>query len=111
MPDVIFLYTTWPDAEKAEAAARAAIAGRLAACANILAPVRSIYRWQGELERAEETPMTLKTTGEAAPALRRMLVEMHPYDVPCILALPVAAELSHPDFLGWVQDETLHSGR
>jgi periplasmic divalent cation tolerance protein len=106
MPDVILLYTTWPDAEKAQAAGEAAVAARLAACVNVFAPIRSIYRWEGEIERAEETPMTLKSTAEAAPALRRLLIEMHPYDLPCILAWPVSAGLSHPDFLAWVQAET-----
>ena len=106
MPDVILLYTTWPDAEKAQAAGEAAVTARLAACVNIFAPIRSIYRWDGEIERAEETPMTLKSTAEAVPALRRLLIGMHPYDLPCILAWPVSSELSHQDFLAWVQQET-----
>ena len=106
MPDVILLYTTWPDAEKAQAAAEAAIAARLAACVNIFAPIQSIYRWEGEIERAVETPMTLKSTTQAAPALRRLLIELHPYELPCILAWPVSREHSHADFLTWVQDES-----
>jgi periplasmic divalent cation tolerance protein len=106
MPDVVLLYTTWPNAEKAEAAGEAAVAARLAACVNIFAPIRSLYRWNGEIERAEETPMTLKTTAEAAPALRRLLVEQHPYELPCIIAWPVASEHSHPEFLAWVQEQT-----
>jgi periplasmic divalent cation tolerance protein len=106
MPDVIFLYTTWPDAEKAEAAGEQAIALGLAACANIFPQVRSIYRWQGVIERAAETPMTLKTTADAAPELREMLVRLHPYELPCILAFPVSAEASHRQFLDWVQEQT-----
>lgn len=106
MPDVILLYTTWPDAEKAQAAGEAAIAARLAACINIFAPIQSIYRWEGQIERASETPMTLKTTAEAAPALRRLLTRLHPYDLPCILGWAVSDELSHPEFLAWVKAET-----
>jgi periplasmic divalent cation tolerance protein len=106
MREVVFLYTTWPDPEKASAAGEAALGAGLAACVNILEPMQSIYRWQGRIERARETAMTLKTTAEVAPALRRLLVEHHPYDTPCIVALPVVAELSHPAFLAWVKDET-----
>jgi periplasmic divalent cation tolerance protein len=109
MPEFVLLYTTWPDAEKAAAAGEAAIQARLAACVNIFAPIRSIYRWQGQLEQAQETPMTLKTTAEAAPALRRLLIEHHPYELPCILALPINPELSHPDFLAWIGVETAAS--
>jgi periplasmic divalent cation tolerance protein len=105
MPDVMFLYTTWPDAEKAEAAGRAAVEAQLAACVNILAPMRSIYRWRGKIETDAETPMTLKTTAQAAGALKRLLIGLHPYETPCILALPVSSEHSHTDFLAWVQEE------
>jgi periplasmic divalent cation tolerance protein len=106
MPDVVILYTTWPDAEKARAAGEAAVAAQLAACVNIFAPIASIYHWQGQIERAEETPMTLKTTSDAAPELKRLLVDRHPCETPCILALPVSAELSHAGFLAWVEAET-----
>jgi len=60
MPETVILYTTWPDAEKAEAVAAEAVAERLAACANIFAPIGSIYRWEGAIERATEIPMTLR---------------------------------------------------
>jgi periplasmic divalent cation tolerance protein len=111
MPDVIFLYTTWPDAEKAEAAGEAAVQAGLAACINIFAPIRSVYRWQGRVERAAETPMTLKTTAQAAAALRRLLIQRHPYELPCILAWPVDAAFSHPGFLDWVQEQTRSGSR
>jgi periplasmic divalent cation tolerance protein len=106
LPDVVILYTTWPDAEKAEAVAAEAIAERLAACANLFAPIRSIYRWQGALERASEIPMTFKTTEEAAPALTAFIAARHPYEVPCILALRADAELSLGGYVEWVQTET-----
>ena len=106
MTEFVLLYTTWPDAEKAAASAEAAVNAGLAACANIFAPIRSIYRWEGKLEQTEETPMTLKTTAAAAPELRRLLIERHPYDLPCIVALAIDPELSHSGFLGWVQAET-----
>jgi periplasmic divalent cation tolerance protein len=107
MASVILLYTTWPDQEKARAAARAAVEARLAACANILAPMQSLYRWEGEIECAGETPMLLKTTAEAAPALRSLILELHPYELPCVLALPANVEFSDPDYVAWIARETL----
>lgn len=106
MDEAIFLYTTWPDADTAEAAGQAAVEQGLAACANVFAPIVSIYRWKGAIERAAETPATFKTTRARADALRRLLVSLHPYELPCVLALPVDAAASNPAFLAWIADET-----
>jgi len=106
MQDVVLIYTTWPDAETADRAARAAITGRHAACANVMAPIASVYRWEGRVETASETPILFKTTSEAAEGLKALLVEIHPYDTPCIVALPVTAAQSHPPFLAWICAET-----
>lgn len=106
MDDVVFLYTTWPDAETAAACAEAATDAGLAACANLFAPITSIYRWKGAVERASETPMTFKTTKGRVEALRDLILSRHPYELPCILALDVDAEASHPAFLQWVAAET-----
>src|SRR4051794_22609897 len=80
LPEIVILYTTWPDAETAEAAGAEAVAERLAACANLGAPIRSVYRWQGAVERAAEVPMMLKTTAAMADALKDFLVARHPHD-------------------------------
>ena len=106
MPDVILFYSTWPDTEAAQAAGEAAVAARLAACVNILAPIRSIYRWNGRIEHGDEVPMLLKTTAEAAPALRALLLGLHPYDLPSLVAWPLAEGPSHSGFLDWVRAET-----
>jgi periplasmic divalent cation tolerance protein len=106
MDETLFLYTTWPDAETAEAAGVAAVAEGLAACVNRFAPIRSIYRWRGAVEQADEVPMTFKTTRVRAEALRALIVARHPYELPCILALPVDPAASHPTFLRWIADET-----
>lgn len=106
MGDTVILYTTWPDADTAETVAAEAIAERLAACANLLAPMRSIYRWEGAVDRANETPMLLKTSTARAAALRDLIVARHPYDTPCVLALPVLGDGSNPDFLAWIAAET-----
>lgn len=106
MEEIVLVYTTWPDAETAQAAAEEAIEARLAACANILAPMRSIYRWAGEIQRQAETPMILKTRMSCAPALRNLLLSRHPYDVPCVAALAVRQNASNTDFLAWIEEET-----
>ena len=106
MPETVILYTTWPDAEKAEAVGAEAVAERLAACANIFAPITSIYRWEGAIERSNEVPMILKTSARTAPVLRDFLHERHPYEVPCILTLRVDETLSDSAFIAWVQGQT-----
>lgn len=106
MGETLLIYTTWPDAETAERVGAEAVAERLAACVNLLAPVVSIFRWEGALDRTVETPMILKTTGEASERLRDFITARHPYDTPCIVALPVLADGSNPAFLAWIARET-----
>lgn len=103
--EVVLIYTTWPDAETADAAALEAVTRGLAACCNRFAPVRATYRWEGRIETGEEVPLTFKTTVGAAPALKAMILERHPYDLPAILALPVEAALSHGPFVEWIAGE------
>lgn len=104
MSEVVLLYTTWPDAESAEAAGRAAVEAGVCACVNVLAPMISIYRWESAVERATETPMIVKTTLEAAAGARELLNALHPYDLPAVVALPVSAEGSSAPFLQWIVD-------
>jgi periplasmic divalent cation tolerance protein len=106
MSDIVLLYTTWPDALTAETAAAEALAERLAACANVLAPMRSIYRWKGAIEEASETPMILKTTRARALALKDFLVAKHPYETPAVVVLDTHAAASHGPFLDWIAAET-----
>jgi periplasmic divalent cation tolerance protein len=106
MPDIVLIYTTWPDAETAEAVAAEAVAERLAACVNVLQPIQSIYHWKGAVERAGEIPVLFKVAAATAPALRDFLVERHPYETPCIVALPVEPTLSNDGFLIWVARES-----
>lgn len=106
MSGTVLIYTTWPDAETAERVGADAVAVRLAACANILAPMVSIYRWEGAIDRAAEVPMILKTTAAACEHLRDFILARHPYDTPAIVVLPVLAEGSNPAFLAWIATET-----
>jgi periplasmic divalent cation tolerance protein len=105
MDELVILYTTWPDAETAEAFGRLAVEERLAACANVLAPMRSIYRWEGEIQAEAEVAMLLKTTRAAAERLTGRVRERHPYAVPCVLALATLGPLGDPAYAAWACGE------
>ena len=90
--------------EKAQEIARALVERRLAACAQVLGPITSTYRWQGQVETAQEWLCILKTREELYEELEQTLRSIHPYEVPEILATPVAA--GNPAYLAWL-DETL----
>ena len=85
---------------------RALIRDRLVACGQHLTPVRSIYRWQGAVEESVETRVALHTRTSLAPAVIERARAEHPYDVPCVLVLPVA--LVDPDYRAWVLESTDH---
>lgn len=97
-----------PDAETAERIAETLVSERLAACVNILAPCRSVYRWQGAVERADEVPLLIKTRRDAYAQLEARLLALHPYEVPEIVAWPLAQGL--PAYLTWVSQSVLSSG-
>lgn len=100
----LVVVTNLPDRGAAERLADALIGGRFAACVNILAPCRSVYRWQGAVQHDEEHPMLIKTTLERYPALEAEIRRHHPYELPEIIALPVTAGLAA--YLDWVGAET-----
>ena len=100
--EVLLVISTFPDGETAERISRALVTEKLAACANIMPPVRSIYRWQGNIEDAAEVLVFFKTTADGYATLERRVKELHPYDVPEIIALPISRGLS--EYLGWVQE-------
>jgi len=104
MQELVLVYTTWPDAAAAEEAGRALVEARLAACANILPGMVSLYRWQGALERAQEAVLILKTRRDLARSLTAAVRERHPYEVPAILVLTV--DDAEPAFAQWIADET-----
>jgi periplasmic divalent cation tolerance protein len=101
MIDKIVVLVTCGSAKEARRIARALIEARLAACGNIPeAPVRSIYRWKGKVETAREHLLILKTSRRRFPALERAVKRLHSYDVPEIIALPIAA--SSREYLDWI---------
>ncbi|MFE2941228.1 divalent-cation tolerance protein CutA [Streptomyces sp. NPDC059255] len=96
--------TTTDSADKAEALARGVIEARLAACAQISAPVTSVYRWQSVIETAEEWQILFKTVAERYDALEAHLKAAHDYDTPEIIALPVVR--GSAEYLAWLTEET-----
>ena len=99
--DVAVVLVTGPDAELERLAERV-VDERLAACANLFPGVRSVYRWEGKLARDDESMAVLKTTKAGLPALRARVLELHPYDEPEFLALPV--ELGSESYIRWIAE-------
>ena len=100
----LLVLTNVPEEALAQSLARALVEEGLAACVNILAPVASVYRWQGQVEHATEIPLLIKTTQARYEDVERAICRAHPYDVPEIVALPIAAGL--PAYLEWMREET-----
>lgn len=100
----LLVLTNVPDRAVAEKLADLLIEKRLAACVNILAPCRSVYRWKGAVQHDEEHPMLIKTTAERYAALEQALRAGHPYELPEIIAVPIERGLSA--YLEWVAAET-----
>ena len=99
---VITVYAVFADPAEAQRIGMALVEERLAACVNILGPCRSIYRWNGEVQSATETPALFKTTLDKADALIARIRELHSYDVPAIVAWPI--ERLSADFGDWVEE-------
>ena len=102
---VIAVLTNLPDSESAFNLARELVHLRLAACANVLAPVTSFYRWEGVEEHAVEHPVLIKTTGDRYEELEAAILARHPYEVPEVIAWPI--ERGAAAYLAWVHAETL----
>jgi len=101
---VYLILSTCPDADTAQRLARTLVEERLAACVNLLPGAISTYRWQGKVEQATEVQLLAKTTADRRDALMVRLAELHPYELPEILAVETAAGL--PAYLAWVATET-----
>ena len=100
----LLVLTNLPDRAAAERIAELLVGQRLAACVNMLAPCRSVYRWKGALHHDEEHPVLIKTTAERYAALEQALRAAHPYELPEIIAVPIERGL--PQYLAWVAGET-----
>lgn len=105
MSELIEVWVTCPDNDIALAIANAAVEARLAACANIVPGITSVYRWEGELVRDREFSVMLKTRATLFDRLAAVIRAEHPYEVPAIIATPVVAVTA--DYRDWVLAETL----
>ena len=101
----LLVLTTLPLDHDAGAFAEALVADRLAACVNVFGEVDSTYRWEGRIERSRERQVLIKTTAERWPALVERIGQLHPYDVPEIIAVPLS-DGSAP-YLRWVSEVTI----
>lgn len=97
-------YVTAPSREIALAIGRTIVAERLAACANVIDSAASVYWWQGTLEEASEAVLILKTRAELLERLTARVKALHPYECPCVVALPIAG--GNPEYLDWIAGET-----
>ena len=104
MTDARVVLMTAPDRATAEALATSLVGERLAACANLLPGVTSLFWWEGRVQRADEVLVIMKTSADRVRALITRAAELHPYDVPELLSLPVDAGLAA--YLAWVDQES-----
>jgi periplasmic divalent cation tolerance protein len=102
--ETLLVISNLPDEDSAKRLAEYLVSNGLAACVNIQAACQSVYRWQGKVEQANEIPVLIKTTAERYPALEAAIRDLHPYEVPEIIALPISAGL--PAYLQWIAHET-----
>jgi periplasmic divalent cation tolerance protein len=100
----VFVYVTAGDREAALELGRALVEERLAACANVIERMESVYWWQGELEQSREAVLILKSRANLVEALTERVRALHDYDCPCVVALPILG--GNPDYLSWIAAET-----
>lgn len=106
--DTLLVITNLPDRASAERLAAQLVEERAAACVNVMAECRSVYRWQGRVESAAEVPVFIKTTGAAYGRLEQAIRRHHPYELPEIVAVRIAGGLA--GYLDWVAAETSSPG-
>jgi len=99
-PETLLACSTFPEIETARRIARQLVTENLAACANIIPAVESVYRWQGKIENTPETLVLFKTTADRYDAFQEKLKSLHPYEVPEIICLRIVDGL--PEYLRWV---------
>jgi len=102
--DAILVITNLPDRDSALGVAEQLVTERLAACVNVLGECTSVYRWKGEMERAAEVTLLIKTRAALYPRVEAAIRALHPYELPEIVAVPISAGL--PGYLQWIAAET-----
>lgn len=104
-PPLSMIYITCGSRDEATTIARTVVGERLAACANILGAMRSVYWWEGQVTEDEETVLILKTTAERVGALTERVQALHSYDLPCVVEIPLAGG-GNAAYLDWIASET-----
>lgn len=99
-----FLYITAPNRDDALRIGRTLVEERLVACVNVLDGMRSVYRWQGKVEEAQEAVLIAKTRSELVEQVTARVQELHTYDCPCVVSWNL--EAGNPAYLDWIRDET-----
>ena len=102
--DFVWIYITASSRDEALAIGRELVRGRLAACANVIDGLTSVYWWDGKVNEDPEAALVVKTRAGLADAVVARVKELHSYTCPCVVALPILA--GNPDFLAWIRDET-----
>jgi len=97
-------FCTCPDLESAQRVADSLVEERLAACVSVLPGLRSVYRWHGAIQRADEVLLLVKTTRDRIEALTARVASLHPYELPEVVAVEVAGGLAA--YLDWVEEQT-----
>jgi periplasmic divalent cation tolerance protein len=103
MTDVVLVFSTVPDDERAEALARTLVDENLAACVSLCRPMLSIYRWKGKVESSAERQLVIKTTRDRLPTLEARLKALHSYELPEFIVVPV--EGGSEEYLSWVRQQ------
>jgi periplasmic divalent cation tolerance protein len=101
--DHVLVYVTCADMEEAERIGGAVVKERLAACANVIPGMKSVYFWGGKLQKDDEVVLILKTKKRLVEKLTKRVKQLHSYEVPCVMALPIVG--GNPDFLEWIEKE------
>ena len=102
---ILLAFSTFPDAETARRISKQLVEEKLAACANIFPAIESIYRWKGKIETGQEMIAFFKTSEDRQAAFQEKLRALHPYELPEIIFVPIAAGL--PEYLRWVAESCL----
>ena len=101
--DYIQVFTTVDNKEAAERIAKSIVEKRLAACVQIVGPIESVYRWKGKIEKAVEWLLLIKSKKSLYAELEKSIREMHPYEVPEIISVPISQGFK--DYLNWLETE------
>lgn len=99
--EALFVYITCGSQEEAQKIGASLVQDRLAACANIIPGMTSIYQWKGKIEQDQEIVLIAKTTRSQLQALTQHVTQLHSYEVPCVVALPIQG--GNPDYLQWIK--------